>query len=67
MSHLQTRPSHLPNAYQQCREPISEPVIDKEKANYCDYFRPSQGSVGTEDANDPAAEARKKLEALFKK
>jgi hypothetical protein len=25
----------------QCREPIAEPVSDKARANFCDYFAPS--------------------------
>ena len=56
-----------PGAYQQCREPVTEPVRDKEKANYCDYFRPAQGVSGAATGADPAAEAKKKLEDLFKK
>ena len=27
------------NAYRQCRETIREPVGDKGKANFCDFFR----------------------------
>ena len=23
-----------------CREPIADPVTDKERANFCDYFKP---------------------------
>lgn len=30
------------NAYRQCRESIKEPVQNKEKANYCDFFRASR-------------------------
>jgi hypothetical protein len=25
----------------QCREPIADPVSDKQRANFCDYFAPS--------------------------
>lgn len=51
------------NAYRQCRESIREPVPDKEKANYCDFFRSTKsgfGSGGTEN------DAFKKLNDLFK-
>ena len=53
------------NAHHQCREPQAEFVLDKEFGNLCEYFQaataaPAQGI-------DRAAEARKKLEALFKK
>ena len=26
-------------SYNQCREPQAERVVDKEKANFCDYFK----------------------------
>jgi hypothetical protein len=47
-----------------CRETIAEEVKDKQKANFCDYFKP------TPDAYRPGAasaadKARAELEALF--
>jgi ElaB/YqjD/DUF883 family membrane-anchored ribosome-binding protein len=63
-------------------------VRDKDRANYCDYFKPRPGAFSTKarseaeaakaqldalfggtgaPAADPAEEARKKLEELFKK
>jgi len=47
-----------------CREPIAEEVKDKERANFCDYFKPR------DDAHVPRNEqeldkARAALEALF--
>ena len=27
-----------------CREPIAEEVKDKERANFCDYFKPRPGA-----------------------
>lgn len=27
------------NSYNECREPGAERIVDKEKANYCDYFK----------------------------
>ncbi len=27
-----------PSAYNECRESIADRVVDKEKANYCDFF-----------------------------
>ena len=73
-----------------CREPIAEEVRDKERANFCDYLRPTPGAhtprnsgaraaahaelaslFGLEgetpaDDDDPAAQARRKLEELFR-
>jgi hypothetical protein len=47
-----------------CRETIAEEVKDKQRANFCDYFKPQAGafsSVGT----DAATRAKTELEALF--
>ena len=51
------------NAYRQCRELIKEPVQDKEKANYCDFFRAGGAGVSKTDG---AGDALKKLNNLFK-
>lgn len=51
------------NAYRQCRESIREPVPDKEKANYCDFFRAGGTGAAKPDA---AGDALKKLNNLFK-
>lgn len=55
---------HDPFAQNQCREPGTEPVRDRAAGNFCDAFEHRDGRV---DAPDPAAEARARLEALFKK
>ena len=41
-----------------------EIVKEKDKSNFCDYFSPSQCQPAS---NKRAEDARKKLEALFKK
>jgi hypothetical protein len=46
-----------------CREPIAEEVKDKERANFCDYFKPRPNAYT--NAGDAAAKARAELEALF--
>ena len=47
-----------------CREPIAEEVKDKERANFCDYFRPTAAAY--QPGSVSAAErARQELEALF--
>ena len=55
---------YQPNAYNECKEVIAERIVDKERANFCDYYVPKgppQGKVNrTKDAKDA-------LEALFKK
>ncbi len=54
------------SAPKQCREPLAELVREKDKANYCDYFRFAE-KTGSHPAEDDAAGARKALTDLFKK
>ena len=51
------------NAYRQCRESIREPVQDKERANYCDFF---SAAAMTATKADAESDAFKKLNDLFK-
>jgi hypothetical protein len=51
-----------PNAYRQCIESIRELVQDKERANYCDFFRSSSKSAQASEHED----TRNKLKDLFK-
>jgi hypothetical protein len=49
----------------QCRETQAERVVDKDRANFCEYF-----SARTADANprlSKAGDVRAKLDDLFKK
>jgi hypothetical protein len=48
----------------QCREPMAERVVDKERANFCEYFSPSRVSARP---SSPAPTARNKLDDLFRK
>jgi len=40
--------------------------LDKERANFCDFFKPTAGS-GVASREDPRAAAKARLDALFKK
>ncbi len=55
---------HDASAYNECRESQAEFVGDREKANFCGYFAPAAPGAPRED---PAAAAKAKLEALFRK
>ncbi len=51
-----------------CRENISEPVIDKDKANFCDFFKLADNSLNGKSnckASEKAAKARSAFENLF--
>lgn len=53
-----------PSVAQSCREPVADVVKDKERANYCDYFRPVPNAYRPSN-NAEASAARAQLEALF--
>ena len=64
-AHVCLNCSHYdPGAYNQCREPQAEWVSNREKANRCEYFRPS-GAWKT--SSKRTSDARAKLDSLFKK
>ena len=48
-----------------CREPTAEEVNDKERANFCDHFKPRPKAWTPRDTA-AAAQARSALEALFR-
>jgi hypothetical protein len=52
----------------ECRESEAELVTDKTRRNFCEFFELSdRASAGGASPVDRAAEARAKLDALFKK
>ena len=58
--------SYDPKAYNQCREVLAQRIIDKERANLCEHFS-LRGSPERASRGDKVKEAKKALEALFKK
>jgi hypothetical protein len=53
-----------PRAYNECREVLAERVIDKERANFCDYFIVRGSSKKKVNRTE---EAKRALEELFRK
>ncbi len=53
-----------PGAHWDCRETISEPVTDKERANFCDYFVLVHRVSGT-DMQGKEKEAKYRFNSLF--
>ena len=54
-----------PGKANDCQESIAERVADKQRANFCDYFEPSDAACGNTDS--PSAEdLRRAAEDLFK-
>ena len=54
-----------PTYNNQCRETQAERVVDKNRPNFCEYFRPRSGPSAKPIS--PAANPRATLDALFKK
>ena len=53
-----------PKAYNECRESSADRIQDKEKANFCDYFK--IGTPGT-NPDQERKDALARAAALFKK
>lgn len=51
-------------AYNECAEPMAERVVDKDQANFCDYFKPG---AERKAAGDSGQAAKQQLADLFKK
>ena len=53
-----------PGVRRGCKEPVAEEVSDRERANFCGYFRPIPGA-GPAVQDEAAHTARAELDALF--
>lgn len=53
-------------AYNECKEPNAERVVEKNRRNFCDYFKPGSGS-GQKSAGKSKEDILKELDNLFKK
>ena len=57
-----------PAAYNECREVSAERVVDKERANFCDFFTPSgEKRLASTGFNRTQQDDKAALNALFKK
>jgi len=55
-----------PKEYNECRETQADRVLEKDKANFCDYFSPSEVAMRA-GAGKQKDDVKAKLDALFKK
>ena len=51
------------SSYNECKEPMAERVLEKEKTNFCDHFKAGNAAPATSAKDDILAQAN----ALFKK
>ena len=59
---------HHDTAYNnECRETMADPVPDKKRRNFCEYFALGRDAPRSIDQAKRASEARAKLDALFRK
>lgn len=57
---------HDPAYNNACRETMADPVTDKDRRNFCEYFSLRTGTARGADPGKRVADARARLEALFK-
>ena len=55
---------YAPSRPNQCEEPVAEPVQEKERANYCEFFEATRDTGGTGGGDADAL--REAAEELFK-
>ena len=53
-----------PHMSNQCREPQVDPVLDKDKANFCELFQIGEGGLHAKESKDQMLST---AEALFRK
>ena len=56
---------HATGAYNDCREPQAERVIEKNRSNFCDYFVFRDAEMG-DKGKDSGETVKTKMESLFK-
>ena len=49
-------------AYNECREPTADRILEKEKSNFCDHYRLGDGDTYKDEKNDLLSKAN----SLFK-
>ena len=56
---------YKPGAYQDCTETVPEAVKDKERMNFCEYFKTDPASVSGGKARDSSNAAKSAFDNLF--
>lgn len=55
----------MPGFANDCREPVSEPVLDKDRANFCDWFKPALAADSNEKDEGRKDRLRQAFNRLF--
>ena len=60
--------NYEPTLSNRCREPNTEWIADREKANFCDFFTPNKaGRAAAAGPGGSTDDARRAFDSLFKK
>jgi hypothetical protein len=51
----------------ECRETMAERVVEKERANFCEYFQPRIGAAAAAAGRPSSGDARARLDKMFRK
>jgi hypothetical protein len=54
---------HKPGAHYDCAETVQDPVREKDRGNFCDFFRPAAGNPKSSRKQE---DARRGFESLFR-
>jgi len=54
-----------PGVYQDCTETVPEAVRDKDRMNFCEYFKPDPARVTGSAGKDASKKAKNAFEGLF--
>lgn len=55
-----------PKVYNECKETMADRILEKTKANYCEFFSPASGSA-SQSLENKKVDLLAQAEALFKK
>jgi hypothetical protein len=56
---------YSPGAHWDCAESIREPVRDKDRSNFCDFFQFRESSEASDENSRPASGGQKAFDKLF--
>ncbi|MBO4403746.1 MAG: hypothetical protein J5780_00210 [Treponema sp.] len=56
---------YSPGSHYDCHETVDENISDKEKSNFCDYFKPAASFSKTAGYEEKKEKARAAFDALF--
>jgi hypothetical protein len=56
-----------PKVYNECKETMADRILEKQKANYCEFFSPTEFGIRASSSDTKKNDLLAQAEALFKK